>query len=91
MVEIGPVRTKRTKSVAGLKPRAKDAKSCGLGTETVLILDALRLRGGPRERAVRPSHSRAEIGPVRTNQTKECCGLKPGAKDAKSCGLGQRL
>lgn len=38
MAEIGPVRTKRTKSVARLKPRAKDVKSCGLGTETVSVL-----------------------------------------------------
>jgi len=35
---IGPVRTNQTKSVAGLKPRAKDAKSCGLGTETEGVL-----------------------------------------------------
>jgi len=33
------------RSVAGLKPRAKETKSCGLGTETVPILDAFRLYG----------------------------------------------
>jgi len=35
-----------------------------VAVKTVPILDAFRLRGGPCERATRPPHACAEIGPV---------------------------
>ncbi len=106
--------------------RQSPADWCMLITwaETVPILDVLRLRGGPRERAVRhtPGHERRlaqsdltlATGPIfdervhqlerwnatdrtlhvtvvdwhsLTNQTKSAAGLKPRAKETKSCGL----
>ncbi len=58
-----------TESAAGLKPRAKHAKSCELGTETGPIFDARVRQPEGRNAPDRTMRVTAVDWPVSTNQT----------------------